>query len=269
MSGPHRSALLAAILLPLVVAVSVSGQQADPPRGIRPEDRRSGYHFLLRETQAMQDDDLANPGSLWVLEGEALWRRAAGGAGRSCASCHRDAATGMKGVAARYPAFDARAGRVINLEQRISRCQVDHQQAPPFAYESRELLALTAYVASQSRGIPMQVSIDGPARPFFEAGRTFYSMRQGQLNLACQHCHEDNWGKRLRGDLISQGQANAYPIYRLDWQTLGSLHRRLRSCSIGVRAEPYAYGAQEYVNLELFLAWRGLGLPVETPGVRR
>jgi sulfur-oxidizing protein SoxA len=146
---------------------------------------------------------------------------------------------------------------------------VDHQQAPPFAYESRELLALTAYVASQSRDIPMQVSVDGPARPYFEEGRTFYSMRQGQLDLACQHCHEDNWGKRLLGELISQGQANAYPIYRLEWQTLGSLHRRLRSCSIGVRAEPYAYGAQEYVNLELFLAWRAQGLPVETPGVRR
>jgi sulfur-oxidizing protein SoxA len=217
----------------------------------------------------MQADDLANPGFLWVLEGEALWRKAAGAAGRSCASCHRDAATGMKGVAARYPAFDARAGRVINLERRINRCQVDHQQETAFAYESRELLALTAYVAYQSRGIPMQVSIDGPARPFFEAGRTFYSMRQGQLNLACQHCHEDHWGKQLRGDVISQGQANAHPIYRLEWQTVGSLQRRLRSCSLGVRAEPYAYGAQEYVNLELFLAWRALGLPVETPGVRR
>ena len=175
----------------------------------------------------------------------------------------------MQGVAARYPAFDAPAGRVLNLEQRINSCRTERQQAPPFAYESRELLALTAYIASQSRGLPIQVAIDGPARPFFEAGRDFFLVRQGQLNLACRHCHEDHWGKRLRGNPISQGHGNGYPIYRLEWQTLGSLHRRLRSCNIGVRAEPYAYGSQEYVNLELFLAWRARGLKIETPAVRR
>jgi len=269
MSGPRRFSLLAAPFLPLLLAVPVSGQHADPPTGIRPEDTRSGYHFQSRETQAMQDDDLANPGFLWVLKGEDLWRKAAGAAGKSCASCHQDAAKSMKGVAARYPAFDARAGRVINLEQRINQCRVDHQQTSPFIYESEDLLALTVYVAHPSRGMPMQVTTDGPARPFFTAGRNFFLTRQGQLNLACKQCHEDQWGKQLRGDRISQGHGNAYPIYRLEWQTVGSLHRRLRSCSIGVRAEPYPYGAQEYVNLELFLAWRARGLPIETPGVRR
>jgi sulfur-oxidizing protein SoxA len=175
----------------------------------------------------------------------------------------------MKGVSARYPAFDAKSGRVINIEQRINQCRVQHQQAAPFVYESRELLSLTAYVAYQSRGIPIRVAMDGPARPFFEAGRSLFLARQGQLNLACKHCHQDHWGDQLRADRISQGHGNAYPIYRLEWQSVGSLHRRLRSCNVGVRAEPYAYGAQEYVNLELFLAWRAQGLPVETPGVRR
>jgi sulfur-oxidizing protein SoxA len=254
-----------ALLLPL----SASGQTADPPAGVRPEDKKSGYHFQSRETQAMQDDDMANPGSLWVLEGEALWRKAAGPAGASCAGCHGDAPASMKGVAARHPAFDAAAGRVVNLEQRINRCRADRQQAPPFAYESRQLLALTAYVANQSRGMPVQVAIDGPARPFFEAGREIFTTRLGQLNLTCKQCHDENWGRQLRGERLSQGHGNAYPIYRLEWQTLGSLQRRLRSCNIGVRAEPYPYGAQEYVNLELFLAWRAQGLPVETPGVRR
>jgi sulfur-oxidizing protein SoxA len=247
----------------------VSGQDAEAPTGIRPEEKRSGYHFLSRETQAMQDDDLANPGTLWVRQGETLWGQGAGTEGKSCASCHGEAPTSMRGVAARYPAFDAQAGRVINLEQRINQCRVSRQGASPLAYESQELLALTAYVAHQSRGVPIRVAIQGPARPFFEAGREFFHARQGQLNLACKNCHEDHWGKQLRADHISQGHANAYPAYRLEWQSLGSLHRRLRGCSTGVRAEPFAYGAQEYVNLELFLAWRAHGLPVETPGVRR
>jgi len=217
----------------------------------------------------MQDDDLANPGTLWVQEGEALWRKLEGPAGKSCASCHQDAAATMKGVAARYPAFDPRVSRVINLEQRINLCRVERQQAPPFAYESQELLALTTFVAHQSRGMPIQVVIDGPSLPFFEAGRTLFFTRQGQLNLACRQCHEDHWDQQLRGAPISQGHGNAYPAYRLEWQAIGSLQRRLRNCNIGVRAEPYPYGAQEYVNLELYLAWRAQGLPIETPGVRR
>jgi len=264
----HRSSLLTALLLALCPAV-VSGQAADAPPGIRPEDRRSGYSFLSRETQTMQDDDLGNPGMLWVREGEALWRKAAGAAARPCSGCHQDAAVSMKGVAARYPTFDARAGRVVNLEQRIILCRVDRQQAPPLAYESEELLALTTYVAHQSRGMPIRVAVDGPARPFFEAGRALFFMRQGQLNLACSQCHDGQWKQRLRGLPISQGHGNAYPAYRLEWQTLGSLQRRLRNCNIAVRAEPYPYGAQEYVNLELYLAWRAQGLPIETPGVRR
>jgi sulfur-oxidizing protein SoxA len=268
MPRPHRPSLLLAFLLALPGAAA-TGQGAEHPTGIRPEDKRSGYFFLSRETQAMQNDDLANPGMLWVQEGEALWRKAAGTAGKSCAGCHQDAAASMKGVAARYPAFDARAGRVIILEQRINQCRVDRQQAPPPAYESEELLALTAYVAHQSRGMPIRVAIDGPARPFFEAGRALFVARQGQFNLACRQCHEVEWARELRGTPISQGYGNAYPAYRLEWQTIGSLQRRLRNCNIGARAEPYPYGAQEYVNLELYLAWRAQGLPIETPGVRR
>ena len=255
------------MLLALAVAAA-SGQSADLPTGIRPEDKRSGYAFLSRETQAMQDDDQANPGMLWVAEGKSLWEKASGSAGKSCASCHQDAAVSMKGVAARYPAFDAGAGQVINLEQRINFCRVDRQQASPLPYESEGLLALTAYVAHQSRGLPVRVAIEGPAGPFYEAGRTFYFARRGQLNLACKQCHDDRWDGQLRRDRITQGHGNAYPEYRLEWQTLGSLQRRLRGCNIGVRAEPYPYGAQEYVNLELYLAWRTQGLPVETPGVR-
>jgi L-cysteine S-thiosulfotransferase len=250
-------------------AASALGQDAHPPTGLRPADTRSGYFFTSRETQAMQDDDSANPGILWVQEGEALWRKAAGPGGTSCASCHGDATVNMKGVAARYPAFDARAGLVINLEQGINVCRVDRQAAPAFALESRDLLALTTYVAHQSRGLPIEVITDGPARPYFEAGRAAFFLRQGQFNLACAQCHDERWGQQLRGHPISQGHGNAYPAYRLEWQSVGSLQRRLRNCNIGVRAEPYPYGAQEYVNLELFLAWRASGLRIETPGVRR
>jgi sulfur-oxidizing protein SoxA len=232
------------------------------------EQRRSGYETMSRETQKMQDDDATNPGTLWVLDGEALWNRKAGAADRACGDCHGDAAASMKGVAARYPAFDPARGRPVTLEQRINACRTGRQKAAPLAYEGKELLALTAYVARQSRGLPINVTIDERTRPFLEAGKEAFHRRQGQLNLACAQCHDDNWGKHLAGSVIPQAHPTGYPIYRLEWQSLGSLERRLRNCLFGIRSQVPEFGADEFVDLELFLMWRARGMKIEAPAVR-
>jgi sulfur-oxidizing protein SoxA len=198
-----------------------------------------------------------------VEDGEALWRRGE----KSCQSCHGDIAS-MRGVATRYPAVAA-DGALLNLEARIERCRTRNQNEAAFGHESDALLSLTAAVALRSRGLPMSVATDGPAAPFLEEGRRFYETRQGQLNLACGQCHDDNAGRRLRGDLISNGLGTGYPAYRLDWNTMGSLHRRLRACSLGVRATQFPLGSPEYLSLELYLAHRARGMPVEAPGLRR
>jgi sulfur-oxidizing protein SoxA len=231
-------------------------------------ERRSGYTFMAPDTKAMQDDDTANPGMLWVLDGEALWKRKAGAADKACADCHNDARTTMKGVAARYPAYDKTLGRPVDLEQRINLCRVDHQQATPLPYESHDLLALTAFVAQQSRGIPIEAGTDPRLEPYIAKGRDLFMQRQGQLNLGCTNCHDDNWNKRLAGSAITQGHPTGYPLYRLEWQSLGSLQRRLRNCITGIRAQPYDYGAPELVELELYLMSRARGMPIETPAVR-
>jgi sulfur-oxidizing protein SoxA len=231
-------------------------------------ERRSGYDLLSRETRAMQNDDTANPGMLWVLDGEALWRAKAGAAEKACADCHGDARETMKGIAARYPAFDPARGRPVDLEQRINICRSEQQKAPPFAYESKDLLALTVYVTRQSRGMPIEGAVDERLKPFVDAGRALFTRRLGQLNLTCAQCHDDNWGQKLAGNPLPQAHPTGYPVYRLEWQTVGSLQRRLRNCLIGMRVEPYAYGSPEYVALETFLMWRARGLPVETPAVR-
>ena len=233
------------------------------------DGRRSGYTYLSAENQRLQDDDFANPGLLWVERGGELWRQVDGFPAQSCASCHGDAAESMRGVRTRYPRFDPTRGKLINLEQQINRCREHRMQTPPYSYESEAMLDLSAFVSFQSRGVPMDVSIDGPAQPFFKAGRAFFYQRRGQLDLACAHCHEQYAGQRLRGETLSQGQTNGFPVYRFTWQTLGSAHRMFEWCNTSVRAEPYAYGSEEYVNLELYLAWRGRGLPVETPAIRR
>jgi sulfur-oxidizing protein SoxA len=251
-----------------VCAVLAVAVMAATTAEIASEARLSGYDFAGPETRAMQDDDTANPGTLWVLQGETLWAKKAGAADRSCADCHGDARTSMTGVAARYPAFDAALGQPIDLEQRINRCHTGHQGAEPLVWESEGLLALTAFVANQSRGLPIAVLTDARLLPFSDLGNELFRIRQGQLNLSCSQCHDNNWGKRLAGSTIPQGHPTGYPVYRLEWQSLGSLQRRLRNCMIGVRAEPFEYGAPEAVALELYLMERARGMPIETPAVR-
>ncbi|WP_245286627.1 sulfur oxidation c-type cytochrome SoxA [Bradyrhizobium sp. ARR65] len=235
---------------------------------IPPDQRRSGYSFMGPDSKAMQDDDTANPGMLWVLDGEALWNKRPGAANNACADCHGDARASMKGVAARYPAFDKALGRPVDLEQRINLCRAQHQQAPALDYESHDLLALSAFIANQSRGMPITPDGDSQLAPFIARGHELFMQRQGQLNLACANCHDDNWDKRLAGAAITQGQPTGYPMYRLEWQTLGSLQRRLRGCMTGIRAQAYNYGAPELVELELYLMSRAAGMPIETPAVR-
>ena len=232
------------------------------------DQRRSGYADLGRDTKAMEDDDTANPATFGVLDGEALWNAKMGPASKSCAYCHGDAAQSMKGVAARYPAFDAKEGKPVDLEQRINICRRDKQNATPLEFESHDLLALTAYLARQSRGLPIAEPSDPRLAPFIAQGRALFEQRQGQINMSCAQCHDDNWGKKLAGNNVPQAHPTGYPIYRLEWQDLGSLQRRLRNCTIGMRAEPYGFGAPENVALELFLMWRARGMTVESPGVR-
>lgn len=252
----------------LAVAACSQGSVDTPTPPKRPAPLQSGYAFLQADTQALQDDDFANPGFLWIDRGEALFNEASGEA-PACASCHGEDEISLSEAAAHYPAVDEESGEVVNLEGRINLCRARHQDLPPLAYESDDLLALTAYVTHLARGIPQSVDVTGAAAEAYETGRSYFYTRRGQFNLSCDQCHNENWGKQLRGDTISQGHGNGFPAYRLEWQSLGSLQRRLRDCDAGVRAAPLDYGSDTYVAVELYLAKRAEGLPMEAPGVRR
>jgi sulfur-oxidizing protein SoxA len=251
---------IAALVLLAFVAVSANPALAE----IRP-----GSDFLSPELRRQQADETRNPAFFWVEQGRELFSRKPAGEGQACIGCHVEPQQSLRGTATRYPQVDAATGRLVNLEGRIEQCRVERQAQPAFGYETPELLSLTAYLASLSRDLPMQVTTDGAAKPFYEAGKAFFERRQGQLNLSCRQCHDGLVGQKLRGDTISHGAGTGYPAYRLEWNDVGSLHRRLRACSLGVRATQFDYGSPEYLALELYLAARAKGLPVETPGIRR
>jgi len=229
---------------------------------------KSGYVYAEPQTRAMQDDDFNNPGFLWVDKGKTLWSQVDGTAGKSCASCHNAAETSMKGVATKYPVYDAKLGKLVDIEQRINGMR-EMMGAKPYDWESPELLAMTAYVKLQSRGLPVNVATTGKAQAYWLEGKKFYETRRGQLDLSCEMCHVQNLEKKLRTETLTQGQSNGFPTYRLSWQTLGSIQRRFRECNSQIRAEPLPYGSDDYVALELYVASRGKGLPVESPAVRK
>ncbi len=248
-----------AALLPAVFAASLALAQAGDPR-------RSGTQDMGEALQRMQADDSANPAMLFVQLGQQLWSRPAGDSAKACEACHSVA--DMKGVAVRYPAVPRDAATPIDLEGRINRCRTEHQNAAPFPPESRDLLALEAFVARQSRGLPIAPPDDPRLAAARAEGADLYRRRQGQLNLSCAICHDDNAGQKLAGIVIPQAHPTAYPIYRLEWQALGSLKRRLRNCLTGIRAEAWPLDAAQYVALETYLMDRARGMRYEAPGVR-
>ena len=252
------------VLASVVLAAQLAAAQERP---IKAEALRSGLEYTGADVRAMQADDATNPAMLWAGRGEQLWQEGADGA--SCGSCHGNAGTSMRGVAARYPIVDAKSGRVVTLASQVLACRTTRGRKPATSIEDDDVLALTTFVALQSRGMPIAVSIEGAARPAFERGRAFHRQRQGQMNLACTHCHDQNFGKRLFSERLSQGHPNAFPAYRLEWQGLGTLDRRVRACLFGIRAQMPPSGSSEIAEVELYLAWRAQGLPLEAPGVRR
>ncbi len=260
---PGLRAALRVVVAGAVAAWGASGA-ADAPA----DARRSGFDFMSPQTRAMQEDDTLNPAMLWVRDGAALWGRAERPSGRSCADCHGAAEETMRGVAARYPAYDEPTRHAVTLAGRINLCRERHQGTDGWRAEGDELLALQAFVALQSRGLPIAPPLDPRLDPDRARGAARYRQRIGQLDLACAQCHDGQAGRRLGGSAIPQAHPTGYPLYRLEWQGLGSLQRRLRGCMSGVRAEPFAYGAPELVELELYLAQRAAGMRMEAPAVR-
>jgi sulfur-oxidizing protein SoxA len=227
----------------------------------------SGWHFRADETQALETDDFDNPGMIFVDEGRDQWNAVEGSEGNSCSTCH-EGEDSMTGVRAVYPKWDEEAGEVQTLAMQINDCREDNMGAEPYGYTSGKMANMEALIAVQSRGMPVNVAIDGPVKETWEKGKELYYTRTGQLELSCANCHEDNYGNMIRADHLSQGQINGFPTYRLKNAKLNTVHARFKGCVRDTRAETFKPGSDAFVALELYVASRGNGLSVEGPSVR-
>ncbi len=228
----------------------------------------SGWRFRSDETQSLQTDDFENPAFVAVDQAIEQFETVDGAAGKSCASCHEGGPEEFAGLRASLPRWNAETGKPETLQHIINECRTERMQAEPWKWEAKEMVDMTALVGLQSRGMPVDVQTDGDMAPWFEKGKELYYTRVGQLDMSCANCHEDNYGNMIRADHLSQGQINGFPVYRLKWAGLGSIHRRFKGCMKNIRATPFKRGSDEFIALELYVASRGEGLSVETPAVR-
>ncbi len=231
------------------------------------DEIRSGWTFRTSETQSLQMDDFDNPGMIFVDQGMDTWNTVEGSADKSCASCH-EGPESLKGLRAELPKWNEDAGKVYTMEMYINDCRTERMGADAYGWNDKDMVNLTALISVQSRGMPVNVAIDGPAQSTWEQGKEMYYTRYGQLELSCANCHEDNYDNYIRADHLSQGQINGFPTYRLKNAKLNSTHARFKGCVRDTRAETFKPGSDEFVALELYVASRGNGLSVEAPAVR-
>ncbi|HTJ26735.1 MAG TPA: c-type cytochrome [Candidatus Limnocylindria bacterium] len=117
------------------------------------------------------------------------------GAAMSCEACHNAAGTrahagSLVGLYAEFPQWNPRAKRFISLQDRIAECFLYSENGRPPAYTSREMEAITAYIAWLSNGRPVGRRVVGyglekftpphPADP--QHGAQVYAQR-------CETCH--------------------------------------------------------------------------------
>jgi len=227
----------------------------------------SGWRFRTDETQSLEADDFDNPGMLTVDAAADAYAAAEGANGESCQGCH-EGVESFAGLTPTMPKVDDE-GNLVTMEDQINECRTERMGVDAWKWSGNEMQGMVALIGYQSRGMPMNVAIDGPAKPYWEQGKEMYYTRYGQLELSCANCHEDNYGNMIRADHLSQGQTNGFPTYRLKQAKLISKHNRFRGCIRDTRAETFAEGSDEFRALELYVASRGNGLSVETPAVRQ
>ena len=225
----------------------------------------SGWTFRTDETQALQLDDFDNPAFVFLDQAIDQWETVEGSEGKSCSSCHENVED-FAGLKAELPRVEN--GELVTLTNLVNECVTDRMGSEAWKYSGGKMSAMTALIAHQSRGLPMNVAIDGDAAPFWEQGKELYYTRVGQLDMSCSNCHEDNYGNMIRADHLSQGQINGFPLYRLKNAKINTTHGRFKGCMANIRATPFKEGSAEFKALELYIASRGQGLSVETPAVR-
>jgi sulfur-oxidizing protein SoxA len=211
-----------------------------------------------------------NPVVFWVDQGRQAWSR-------DCTSCHAE--RDVVKTVPNFPRLNAQQ-QLINLEDQIALCRQRGAAPSGTKTSSRALiedpvtLSLSAYLHEAARHLPIQMSAPrAPAEATrwqqqLAEGEKLYNTRTGQMNLSCRQCHDDNVGAAMRAFRITPGRPVGFPIYRISWQGMGSMDRRIRACFSGVQAQVPPPQDERLRQLELYLKYRAQGMTLGGPSVR-
>lgn len=203
-----------------------------------------------------------------LMKGEELFNTPFAN-GKTYASCFPN---GGKGIRQNYPYFDSASGEIKTLEGEINECRTKNGEKP-LGWQKGDIASISAYMASTANGKKVNVKIPSDPRALaaYNRGKLHFYAKRGQLNLSCANCHQDNAGNRIRGDILSPalGHVTHFPVYRLKWGSLGTLHRRYGGCNKQVRAKAFKPQSDEYRALEYFHTYMSSGISVNAPSSRK
>jgi sulfur-oxidizing protein SoxA len=259
-------AILAALLLPFSVAAQDSKKEIQR------------YQQMIGE---------GSPVELFELEGESLWKKPQGAKQASLEKCDLGQGPGvLKGAYARLPRYFKDADRVMDLEARLLHCMqtvqgrsAEDARKRVFGNEDRpsEMEYLSAYVAAQSRGVPMAPGTSHPKeKEALELGRRLFFHRAGAWDFSCASCHGEE-GKRIRMQDLpvladprdARPVVATWPAYRVSNSQFKTMQWRLNDCYRQMRMPEPVFASEATVALNLFLTATGKGEPYRGPGTKR
>ena len=176
-------------------------------------------------------------------------------------------------IAGEYPKFDTKKGEVVTLSVAINDCLKANGQKP-WSLTKGKITDLEAYFAYKSKEANKRIDIKIPskeAQEAYERGKRYYYSQRGYLKLSCANCHVQGSGNRVRREYLSPllGATTHFPVYRLKWQGLGTLERRIKGCEKNQGENPHKPGSKWMSEMIYFMSYMSNGLPVDGPDIRK
>jgi L-cysteine S-thiosulfotransferase len=228
-----------------------------------------------------------NPAELWEARGEALWKQKRGPKDASLERCDIGLGPGVvKGAYTVLPKYFADTDKVQDLESRLVTCMGALQGIPEAEAKKDHfgngpkrstMEALVAWIASESRGMPMNVSLSRPEeRRAYEIGKDMFFYRAGPHDFSCATCHShDKLRIRLQDlpNLTSPADAKraytTWPGYRVSQGELRTMQHRINDCYRQQRFPEPGYASDAVTALTMYLAHNANGGVYNAPSVKR
>ena len=243
---------------------------------------------VRKETQRWQQMIAeGSPAELFELQGEELWKKRQGPKNASLGACDLGEGPGvLKGAYAHMPRYFADADRVMDLETRLLHCMTtiqgrSREEATKRVFgnanEPSEMELLSAYVASQSRGVPMAPGTKHPKeRAAFELGQKIFFHRSGPWDFSCTSCHGEE-DKRIRMQYLpvmskpegARRIVATWPSYLVRNGEFKTMQWRINDCYRQMRMPEPNFGSELTIALTMYLTATGAGEPYAGPGTKR